>query len=282
MSAERPVVFDCDGEKLVGILHAGQAGARQGVVIVVGGPQYRVGSHRQFVIMARAIAATGTPVFRFDYRGMGDSTGAIRSFEFVESDIHAAVDCMIRDHPGMEQVVLLGLCDAASAILMYLPSDSRISKIILMNPWVHTEAGEAKVYLKKYYMQRFFQKTFWQKLFSGGFDVSRSFRDAIGIFKALRADSRPDTTGSQGTMSFIDLMYEGLRAFDGPVLALISGRDLTASQFMELIQADKRWRHICSRSNFHLIDLPEADHTMSRRRDLSSACDSIVEWLDDH
>lgn len=281
MSVERPVVFDCDGEELVGIFHPGQAGARQGVVIVVGGPQYRVGSHRQFVIMARALAVAGTPVFRFDYRGMGDSTGEIRSFERVESDIRAAVDSMIEEHPEIEQVVLLGLCDAASAILMYLPSDSRISKAILVNPWVHTEAGEAKAYLKNYYLRRIFQKTFWNKLFSGGFDARRSFGDALKVVKALRKDSRKGAQGLQRVTSFIELMRDGLRSFDGPVLALISGRDLTASQFMELLQSDKNWRRVCARSDFHVINLPAADHTMSRRKDLDSACDSIVEWLED-
>ena len=281
MSVERPVVFDCDGEKLVGIFHAGKAGVKQAVVVVVGGPQYRIGSHRQFVIMARALAAAGTPVFRFDYRGMGDSTGEIRSFERVESDIRAAVDCMIRDDPEIEQVVLLGLCDAASAILMYLPSDNRVSRVILLNPWVHTEAGEAKVYLKNYYLRRIFQKTFWQKVVSGGFDVMRSFRDAVKVVKALRADSRLDANDSQRATSFIDLMRDGLRAFDGPVLTLISGRDLTASQFMELLRSDNDWRRLSSRSNFHLINLPAADHTMSRREDLNRACDSIIEWLDE-
>mgnify|MGYP000113667174 FL=1 len=63
-----------------------------GVLIAVGGPQYRVGSHRQFLLLSRRLAAEGFPVFRFDYRGMGDSDGAMRSFENVSEDIAAAVD----------------------------------------------------------------------------------------------------------------------------------------------------------------------------------------------
>jgi len=52
-----------------------------GVLIVVGGPQYRVGSHRQFLLLSRRLAAEGHPVMRFDYRGMGDASGAMRGFE---------------------------------------------------------------------------------------------------------------------------------------------------------------------------------------------------------
>lgn len=54
-----------------------------GLLMVVGGPQYRVGSHRQFVLLARDLAAAGIPVFPFDYRGMGDSTGQARDFEGI-------------------------------------------------------------------------------------------------------------------------------------------------------------------------------------------------------
>ncbi|KAB8057318.1 hydrolase 1, exosortase A system-associated, partial [Janthinobacterium violaceinigrum] len=59
--------------RLVGILSLPAAPGPRGVLIVTGGPQYRVGSHRQFVLLARALAAQGVPVLRFDLRGMGDS-----------------------------------------------------------------------------------------------------------------------------------------------------------------------------------------------------------------
>jgi alpha/beta superfamily hydrolase len=48
------------------------------VLVIVGGPQYRAGSHRQFTLLARSLAEQGFAVLRFDYRGMGDSTGAMR------------------------------------------------------------------------------------------------------------------------------------------------------------------------------------------------------------
>ena len=60
---------------------ATQATASVGVVIVVGGAQYRVGSHRQFVGLARHLAAHGHPVLRFDFPGMGDSPGDWVGFE---------------------------------------------------------------------------------------------------------------------------------------------------------------------------------------------------------
>ncbi|MFB1029241.1 MAG: hydrolase 1, exosortase A system-associated, partial [Thauera sp.] len=72
-------IFPCEGEELIGILALPEtAVTRLGVLVVVGGPQYRVGSHRQFVLLARALAKSGVPCMRFDYRGMGDATGEMR------------------------------------------------------------------------------------------------------------------------------------------------------------------------------------------------------------
>lgn len=279
MSKERPLVFDCDADQLVGIFHEGRSDAIQGVVIVVGGPQYRVGSHRQFVIMARNFASAGIPVLRFDYRGMGDSGGTMRTFEHIRSDIRAAVDCLVKEQQSIKQVVLLGLCDAASAILMCAPSDDRITKLIVMNPWVYTEAGEAKVYIRNYYLHRLLQRTFWKKLLSGKFEFKRAAGDAIGVFKTLHAESPGDAGRVHQDESYIDEMRTGLGAFGGDVLAVISGRDLTAAQFMQLLKTDENWQQLRDRSNFQLAEFPLADHTMSRHHDLNSACDHMVEWL---
>ena len=112
---ERALAFDCGGERLYGILslpgHAA-SGAR-GVLVVVGGPQYRAGSHRQFTLLARDLAQDGVPVLRFDYRGMGDSEGTIRPFDDVEDDLRAAIDAFMAASPGLREVVLWGLCELA-------------------------------------------------------------------------------------------------------------------------------------------------------------------------
>ena len=114
---EQAIGFDCRGERLVAVLHPGADDARRGVVIVVGGPQYRVGSHRQFVMLARHLARAGVPVLRFDYRGMGDSEGSHPGFEHVGPDIEAAIDLLCARAPSVREIILWTLCDAASAAL---------------------------------------------------------------------------------------------------------------------------------------------------------------------
>ncbi|MEQ8659382.1 MAG: hydrolase 1, exosortase A system-associated, partial [Gammaproteobacteria bacterium] len=65
---EQAIAFAIDGDTAVGVLHAAAGASATGVVVIVGGPQTRVGSHRQFVLLARRLAAAGYPVLRFDYR----------------------------------------------------------------------------------------------------------------------------------------------------------------------------------------------------------------------
>jgi len=275
LTVEQALEIPCGGERLVGILHPGAADAAVGVVIVVGGPQYRVGSHRQFVIMARQLAASGVPVLRFDYRGMGDSTGIPRSFESVDEDIRAAIDCLFDSQPAVRTAVLLGLCDAASANLLYAGNDIRLGGLILINPWVRSSRGEAQAYLRYYYVRRLLQRSFWRKVASGQLKLSRSVRELFGTVSRARQEDEPE--GASG--SFVDRMRVGLENFPGSVLFLISDNDLTAREFLDLCSEDRDWKRAMSRSTVTSQTLANADHTMSRRADLLRAGDACIDWL---
>ena len=117
---EYACLFPCGQDTLVGVLSLPAVPASTGVVIVVGGPQYRVGSHRQFVSLARSLAAAGFAVLRFDYQGMGDSSGNAANFLIASPSIRAAINSLQSRAPEVEKIVLWGLCDAASAALLYV------------------------------------------------------------------------------------------------------------------------------------------------------------------
>ena len=271
---EKALVFRCGGERLVGILHGpGTDVSRIGVLIVVGGPQYRAGSHRQFVLAAREIARAGHPVLRFDHRGIGDSDGEARSFEELDDDIRAALDALCTQHPALRGVVIMGLCDAASAALMYCGSDPRVAGLILANPWVRSEAGQARAYVRHYYGNRLLQAAFWRKVATGKFDVVGSIRDFL---RKLWTSSR-GRSAHHSRASFQERMLAGLARFRGPILLQVSGRDLTAAEFMDLCDSDRRWGSAVARPSVDLRRYERADHTFAEGLDVATA--DCTAWL---
>jgi hypothetical protein len=73
-------------------------------------------------------------------------------------------------------------------------------------------------------------------------------------------------------------MRGGLAGFSRPSLFLISGRDLTAQEFMALAESP-RWASAMRRSTVGVERLPGADHTFSSKQDLRDASARIVGWL---
>ena len=276
---ERTTSFDCRGETLLAILAtpAGGSTCDTAVLIVVGGPQYRVGSHRQFTLLARALATAGFPVLRFDHRGMGDSGGASIAFEEAAADIAAAIDALFRLCPQIRRVVLWGLCDGASAALLYLDetADRRVGGVILLNPWVRSEASLARTHVKHYYLQRLGQREFWIKLLSGKVahralgELARNVGTAFGRTAEKRQANRP----------FQQRMAGALAAFDGPAALMLSGNDYTAKEFLEHANADGQWRSNVARANLTRVDFEAADHTFSGREAQRQLEAATLQWL---
>lgn len=272
---ERALCFDCNGATLYGILSVPAHIGRRGVVIVVGGPQYRAGSHRQFALLGRELAASGIPVLRFDYRGMGDSEGGARAFDEINEDLKAAVDCMFDALPELKDVVLWGLCDGASAALFYAADDARISGLVLLNPWLRTEGGAARARLRHYYPLRLFERELWRKIFGGQLDYATSLRSFAGV---LRDVLRPKPAGAAVVALPLPLrMRDAFFRFNGRVLLVMSGRDLTAKEFLSAVASSADWQKRLRLPTVTRRDLAAADHTFSRRE----WRDQVAAWTRD-
>ena len=275
--SESVVSFACEGEQLVGILSLPATPTDCAVVIVVGGPQFRVGSHRQFVLLARRLASQGIMALRFDYRGMGDSSGDFRDFMAVDHDLRAAVDALQNANPKLERIILWGLCDAASASLFYAHTDARITGLVLANPWVRTEAGEARAYLNHYFRSRFLDKSFWKKLLSGQFDLFGSLNSFVVILKKAMFGKKPP--GSDTELPLREKMYVCWTRFKGDVLVLTSGEDLTAKEFLDMVAASPQWRQLLSSAQVTEYKLPTANHTFSRKEWRDEVAKVTADWI---
>lgn len=275
--SESAFMFECAGSNLIGILHPGQRQSRTGVLIVVGGPQYRVGSHRQFLLLARVIAAKNIPVLRFDYRGMGDSDGAQRSFEDVGDDIRLALDQFFERCPNLESITLFGLCDGASASLMYAHSDVRVDRLVLVNPWVRSDQSEAKAYLKHYYLSRVLTKEFWRKLLTFRMDFADSFGS---LRKFVRSANRKEAIGLEAAQLPLDeKMCSAFERFKGETLFVVSGSDLTAAEFEDAVAASPRWQKQMAYPTCETLRVENADHTFSRTQHRDELFVGLISWL---
>lgn len=273
--SERAIVVPRGRVRLRGILHAPAAPAELGVLVIVGGPQYRVGSHRQFVLLARALAAGGVVALRFDHSGIGDSEGDAVGFERLDADVRAAIDALCANVPSVKRVVIWALCDGASAAAFYARSDSRVAGLVLLNPWVRSDVSQAATLLRSYYLQRLLTRAFWAKVLGGAFDPLRSLRS---IFANVASVFRGSTSVAGGN-PLAQRLAAGLAAFSGSLLIVLSGRDLTAREFSTSMERMEQWRRIAASPQTKLVHLPEADHTFSRQEWRDTVARITLEWV---
>ena len=257
---EQAIVYSVEGDSCLAIHHAGKFHVTTGVVLVVGGRQYRAGAHRQFVLLARALASAGFHVLRFDIRGMGDSAGDIRSYADTQEDICSAVHLLKQQAPKIERVVLWGLCDGATAAMLNVDRLPEVHGVVLVNPWVTTEVGFAKAQMKHYYQKRFLHADFWKKMLSGKLDFKASISSLVKTCLLAFNLSKPD---EEVIDELPKSVFESLAAFKGLVCVVVSQSDLTAMEFSEAFDT---WR---ASKNTMLSNLStryvDADHTFSSK-----------------
>ncbi len=161
-----------------------------------------------------------------------------------------------------------------------------VAGVVLVNPWVRSDATLARTQIKHYYVQRLLDRGFWGKLLHGGVDVQRALG---GVARAVRlargsstrrADADHDLVPDAGAIRpFQDRMAAGLSAFAGPVLLMMSGRDLTAREFDEYSSTNADWKGSLVRPSIERRDFAEADHTFSSAAWRDQAETATIDWI---
>lgn len=229
----RLTTFPCEGEPLAASLD--DAGGTTGLLLVIGGSQTRIGSHRMYERLAKALAEKGFPCFRYDRRGVGDSSGADFGFRGSGPDLAAATAAFRVESPAVTRIIGFGLCDGASALALF-GGHAGLDGLIVVNPWLVETAEEDSpppAAIRRHYWNRLTSREGWLKIITGAVNWRKLFSGfrkaaapvrraplATDIANALRASALParlilakgDATAIAAEAELKDAAFEGLIA----------------------------------------------------------------------
>lgn len=214
--------FPCAGETLAATLD--EAPGTTGLLIVSGGNETRIGAHRGMAELAHALSAAGHPTFRYDRRGIGDSTGENNGFESSADDIYEAAAAFRREAPHLTRIVAFGNCDAASALILFHAA-AGIDALVLTNPWTSdgNDALPPAAAIRSRYLEKLTNPRELIRLATGGVSISKLIS---GLSKIAAKRSQPAT-------SLPRRLAAALEAATVPVTILLARRDNTALAFVD-------------------------------------------------
>lgn len=132
------------GDGLVGTIARPAAGAPRrdaALVLFNAGMVQRSGPHRGSVQLARALAARGFAVLRFDQSGLGDSPVSTRTTGNRRGEELAAALDLLAAETGARRFVVGGICSAADNAFRLAATEPRIDGLLMLDGLAYRTFG---------------------------------------------------------------------------------------------------------------------------------------------
>lgn len=113
------------------------------VVLVNAGLTPKVGPFRLYTELARRLARDGFRTLRFDLGGIGDSADAFEEHPLeqrTQLQIGAALD-YLSERFDSRRVILAGLCSGAEDSFRHAEQDSRVTDVVMIDPFAYRTPG---------------------------------------------------------------------------------------------------------------------------------------------
>lgn len=258
---ERPMFFPAGGETLFGI-HTRPSGEPLGIGVILLAVKATYYRNRLAVRLARDLAAEGFDVFRFDYHGVGESTGsAVFHLDrpFVD-DLLGAVAWARAE--GLTRFIVLGQCfGARTALAAAARIEGLLGLVCVAMPFRDGKAASIEGRGVGHYLRRGLRPSTWMLLARAKF--RQRMRDVVSAL-LRRAAGRQQPAPGDGAPRF--RVNAGLRraiesAVDRRVPVLfVYGKD--DPQFQEFLAVrDGGLRKLFERaSSIELASLPGELH----------------------
>jgi uncharacterized protein len=270
MTPPEPLDWMHDQSRLTAMLHQ-PAGKPHGAILMLpGGSDYRIGSHRSYVRLALALAESGYAVMRMDASGMGDSGGSHPGFEALGPEIASGLKTMRQILPVGIKIYLWGQCDGASAILLGLGRNFEADGAILCNPWVRTAQTSATQVVRHHYRRRLANGASWRKLLNGQTNILASLRSFFNALKTMSGTYKKNS-------NYLDDIIKVLRLGRWPCLIVIGSDDAGGQEFRLLSQ-----RYKLSDSTIEQSVIMGGNHSFSRPDQRQQLLTIACNWLEIH
>lgn len=261
---------------LVGIVTTAAPGNEDmpAVVLLNPGIVHRVGPGRIYVKIARALAAQGFTVLRFDFSGIGDSSVRLDNRRFEESSVDEACAAMtfLQSTRDISRFILLGGCSGAVVSLETARADGRVVAAILINFPARADDEEQTIYRNdRHYYWNFALSSLpsWRKLLTGQSNYRK-------IGRALAQELRGKLIGAKsasGDQRFCSTLQELVDR--GVQLTFICSKgDPLLRDLREAGGADLK--RLCAQDKVACDVIPRSDHTFSSLYDQERLVDAIL------
>lgn len=272
---------------LVGILTAakGATADRPHVVIVNAGIIHRVGPNRLYVDLARAVAALGFPVLRFDLAGLGDSgpaQGSVDSLaESALADVRAAFDHLAATR-NATRFLVFGLCSGANYAALTAFREPQVEGVLLIDPTVVRTRRSTMVHV----IRRLRNLSTLRALVTLRHPVfhrrlSRLSSAAVSVAQAAEGQSGQQANFDSPEMSEVaarsemeSLVGRGVQlmlVFTGGVNHVYNYH----GQLFDLLPG------LDFRSQLRLLYMPDTDHSVSDTRGRTRLLSAVCAWLEE-
>ena len=274
--SEQAVLFGSRAS-LVGVVASGLSAASAdcpAIIVLNTGIIHRVGHHRMFVTMSRALAAIGCTVLRFDFSGIGDSDprdDGLSPEDACMADIKDALDWMERERKA-SRIILVGLCSGADNAILYGQTDPRITGLVLMDPLVPPTA--------RYYMHniasRLGQLQSWFNVLSGRSRAVRMFMRKVPPILQSGWKARRRLLPNPNSRRTLERRYQKLVENGTKILAIFTAETTRQTYREQMIDA---LPNVSFGDLLKLEFFPGSNHTFMLGSDRSRLIQLILEWV---
>lgn len=269
-------------------------------IFIASGMLHRIGPHRLYVKLARALSKYGYSSIRFDPQGLGDSSGhieddylnnlyfQIQHGKFVNDTI--TIINYLRKNYKFNQFYLIGLCGGAVTAFLTANKHAAIKKVVSMgldiklspvNKNIEEVSKSFADFVIKGYIKNFFNLQSWRNLFKGNTDFSLVKSAIISKINSIyKKDTDNQKSSLHPRLNFA--LYKEFEKFikkDGRVLFLFSEYEKYWMEFKTEVLGKLLPFNNLLDERYQIKTISKANHNLALPEWQQEALETIINFL---